>query len=59
MRRTQTDRVTHDFVGSVDGEEFEGGKANDFVLAMGQSRMIRALKKALLVIKPAKVLRLM
>ena len=34
------DRVTLDFVGSVDGEEFEGGKANDFVLAMGQGRMI-------------------
>ena len=34
------DRVTIDFVGSVDGEEFEGGKASDFVLAMGQGRMI-------------------
>ena len=34
------DRVTIDFVGSVDGEEFEGGKAADFVLAMGQGRMI-------------------
>ncbi|MCK3658504.1 trigger factor [Pasteurellaceae bacterium Pebbles2] len=34
------DRVTIDFVGSVDGEEFEGGKATDFVLAMGQGRMI-------------------
>lgn len=29
------DRVTIDFTGSVDGEEFEGGKASDFVLAMG------------------------
>ncbi|WP_040975490.1 trigger factor [Necropsobacter massiliensis] len=34
------DRVVIDFIGSVDGEEFEGGKANDFVLAMGQGRMI-------------------
>ena len=34
------DRVTVDFTGSVDGEEFEGGKATDFVLAMGQGRMI-------------------
>ncbi len=33
-------RVTIDFTGSVDGEEFEGGKATDFVLAMGQGRMI-------------------
>ncbi|QKJ86171.1 Trigger factor [Paramixta manurensis] len=34
------DRATIDFTGSVDGEEFEGGKASDFVLALGQGRMI-------------------
>ncbi|TKI06281.1 trigger factor [Martelella alba] len=34
------DRVTVDFSGTVDGEEFDGGKASDFVLAMGQGRMI-------------------
>ena len=34
------DRVTIDFVGSVDGEEFEGGKASNFVLELGQGRMI-------------------
>lgn len=34
------DRATIDFSGSIDGEEFEGGKASDFVLAMGQGRMI-------------------
>ena len=34
------DRVTLDFSGSIDGEEFEGGKASDFVLLMGQGRMI-------------------
>lgn len=33
-------RVTIDFTGSVDGVEFEGGKATDFVLLMGQGRMI-------------------
>ncbi|WP_299998446.1 trigger factor [uncultured Cedecea sp.] len=37
---TAEDRVTIDFTGSVDGEVFEGGKATDFVLAMGQGRMI-------------------
>ncbi|CAM3362434.1 MULTISPECIES: trigger factor [Yersinia] len=37
---TAEDRVTLDFTGSIDGEEFEGGKATDFVLAMGQNRMI-------------------
>lgn len=34
------DRVTIDFVGSVDGEEFEGGKAEDFALEMGKGRMV-------------------
>lgn len=33
-------RVTVDFIGTVDGEEFDGGKAEDFVLEMGKSRMI-------------------
>ncbi|MBS0879745.1 trigger factor [Pantoea sp. JGM49] len=37
---TAEDRATIDFSGSVDGEEFEGGKASEFVLAMGQGRMI-------------------
>lgn len=36
----EDDRVTIDFVGSVDGEEFEGGKAEDFALEMGKGRMI-------------------
>lgn len=34
------DRVTMDFVGTIDGEEFEGGKATNFVLELGQGRMI-------------------
>ncbi|MGM0429353.1 MAG: trigger factor [Pseudomonadota bacterium] len=34
------DRVTMDFVGSIDGEEFEGGKAEDFALELGEGRMI-------------------
>ncbi|MDG2949921.1 trigger factor [Exercitatus varius] len=34
------DRVIIDFTGTIDGEEFEGGKASDFVLLMGQGRMI-------------------
>ncbi|HEY0211514.1 trigger factor [Acerihabitans sp.] len=37
---TAEDRVTVDFSGTIDGEEFDGGKASDFVLAMGQGRMI-------------------
>jgi trigger factor len=34
------DQVKIDFNGSIDGEAFEGGKAEDFTLAMGQGRMI-------------------
>ncbi|MCD1124487.1 trigger factor [Jinshanibacter sp. LJY008] len=42
------DRVTVDFTGSIDGEEFEGGKASDFVLAMGQGRMIPGFEEGIL-----------
>ena len=41
------DRVTVDFTGSIDVEEFEGGKASDFVLAMGQGRMITGFEEGL------------
>ena len=41
-------RVTLDFVGKVDGEEFEGGKANDFVLVLGQGRMIPGFEDAII-----------
>ena len=46
-------RVTIDFVGSVDGEEFEGGKATDFVLFMGQGRMIPGFEEGIDVTFPA------
>lgn len=42
------DRVSVDFNGSIDGEEFEGGKAADFVLVMGQGRMIPGFEDGLL-----------
>nr|WP_086940714.1 trigger factor [Thaumasiovibrio occultus] len=41
-------RVTMDFVGSIDGEEFEGGKADSFPLEMGQGRMIPGFEDGLL-----------
>ncbi|GIU48650.1 trigger factor [Shewanella algidipiscicola] len=34
------DKAKIDFVGSIDGEEFEGGKAEDFELQLGSNRMI-------------------
>ncbi|MCG9696223.1 trigger factor [Shewanella sp. Isolate11] len=37
---TDGDKAKIDFVGSIDGEEFEGGKAEDFELQLGSNRMI-------------------
>ncbi|SRR5690554_159460 len=34
------ERITIDFTGSIDGEEFDGGKATDFALELGEGRMI-------------------
>lgn len=39
------DRVTIDFVGTVDGEEFDGGRSEDFPLEMGKERMIPGFEK--------------
>ena len=41
------DRVVIDFVGKIDGEEFEGGKAEDFTLELGQGRMIPGFEEPL------------
>jgi trigger factor len=41
------DRMTMDFVGTIDGVEFEGGKAENFVLEMGKDRMIPGFEKPL------------
>ena len=34
------DRVTVDFSGKIDGVEFAGGKANDFVFVLGEKQML-------------------
>ena len=40
-RKTKTgDKLTINFVGRIDGEEFEGGKAEGFELELGASKMI-------------------
>ena len=41
----KTDRVIIDFNGSIDGEEFEGGKAEDFTLNLSEERMIPGFEK--------------
>lgn len=43
----ETSRATIDFVGFIDGEEFEGGKAEGFPLEMGQGRMIPGFEDGL------------
>jgi len=39
------DRAILDFSGSIDGEDFEGGKAEDFTLNLGEERMIPGFEK--------------
>ncbi|QBG37426.1 trigger factor [Litorilituus sediminis] len=39
------DKLTIDFTGRVDGEEFEGGKAEGFELELGAGRMIPGFEK--------------
>ncbi|OCG14437.1 trigger factor [Gilliamella sp. wkB292] len=44
----EQNRVTLDFVGQVDGTEFEGGKADNFTLVLGQGRMIPGFEDAII-----------
>ncbi|WP_088331741.1 trigger factor [Lacimicrobium sp. SS2-24] len=46
------DRVTIDFVGTIDGEEFEGGKAEDFQLELGKGSMIPGFEDPIVGHKP-------
>lgn len=40
------DRVTVDFVGKIDGEEFAGGKADDYAFVLGEGRMLPEFEAA-------------
>ncbi|MBI1834906.1 MAG: trigger factor, partial [Burkholderiales bacterium] len=40
------DRATLDFVGKIDGVEFAGGKADDFVFVLGEGRMLPEFEAA-------------
>lgn len=42
------DKVIIDFAGSIDGEAFDGGKAEDFELQLGQGRMIPGFEDGIL-----------
>jgi len=42
----ESDRVTIDFEGKIDGEPFAGGKAEDFQFGVGEGRMLEQFDKA-------------
>ena len=42
------DKVTINFVGKIDGEEFEGGKADAFSLTLGAGQMIPGFEEAVI-----------
>ena len=48
----KNDAVVIDFVGKVDGEEFPGGKAEDFNLVLGSAQLIPGFEDQLLGAKP-------
>ncbi len=41
-----SDRVTVDFIGKIDGEPFEGGKAEDFTFIVGEGQMLKEFDDA-------------
>ncbi len=41
------DRITIDFVGSIDGEKFDGGSANDMPMVLGSGQMIPGFEEKL------------
>jgi len=45
------DRVTVDFEGKIDGEPFEGGKAQDFQFILGDGQMLKEFEEATLGLK--------
>lgn len=45
------DRATVDFTGAIDGLEFQGGKAEDFVFVLGEGRMLPEFEAAAIGLK--------
>ena len=41
------DRVTVDFTGTIDGVEFQGGKADDYAFVLGEGRMLPEFEAAI------------
>ncbi len=51
MAAQNGDRVTVDFLGKLDGAEFQGGAAQDFPFVLGEGRMLPEFEKAALGLK--------
>ncbi|WP_408598614.1 trigger factor [Limnohabitans sp.] len=47
-----SDRVTIDFEGKIDGEPFQGGKAEDFQFLLGEGQMLKEFEDAVRGMKP-------
>jgi trigger factor len=45
------DRITVDFVGKIDGAEFQGGKADDYAFVLGEGRMLPEFEAAAIGLK--------
>ena len=45
------DQIKINFVGTIEGEEFEGGSANDFVVELGSKSMIEGFESGLIGLK--------
>src|SRR3569623_1866049 len=45
------DRVTVDFVGTIEGVEFQGGKAEDYEFVLGEGRMLSEFENATIGLK--------
>jgi len=45
------DRVTVDFIGKIDGEPFDGGRAEDFQFVVGEGQMLKEFEEAVVRMK--------
>jgi trigger factor len=45
------DRVTVDFIGKIDGEPFDGGRADDFQFVVGEGQMLKEFEEAVVGMK--------
>jgi trigger factor len=46
------DKVTIDFAGTIGGQEFEGGKGENFVMTLGEGRLLKAFEDHLVGVEP-------